>query len=101
MVNKNKYFSLEGLAFQTGGTYEETAMNISIALRIIKQFIVSGGSSSDVRDALDFVESECSKTKPIIKELNIYLFSDDLLDGELNCRMCKRLYNDLVRRVRF
>lgn len=101
MVNKNKYFSLEGLAFQTGGTYEETDMNISIALRIIKEFIVSGGSSSDVRDALDFIESECSKTKPIIKELSIYLFSDDLLDSEYNCRLCKLLYNNLVKRVRF
>lgn len=101
MANKNKYFSLEGLAFQTGGTYKETAMNISIVLRIIKEFIVSGGASSDVRDALDFIESECPKTRLIIKELSIYLFSDDLLDSELNNRMCKRLYNDLVRRVRF
>lgn len=101
MVNKNKYFNLEGLAFQTGGTYEETAMNISIVLSIIREFIVAGGASSDVRDALDFIESECPKTKPIIKELSIYLFSDDLLDSESNSRMCKRLYNDLVRRIRF
>ena len=101
MQNKNVYFSLEGLAFQTRGTLEETQINLKVALKIIKEFIVMGGSASDVRDALNFIEKECAKTKPIIKELSLYLFSDDLLDSELNTILCKRLYNDLVRRVRF
>lgn len=101
MQNKNVYFSLEGLAFQTRGTLEETQINLKIALNIVKSFIVMGGSASDVRDALSFIEKECVKTKPIIKELSLYMFSDDLLDSELNTILCKRLYNALVRRVRF
>lgn len=99
MENKNKYFSLEGLFFQTGCTEEETCMNIRIALRIVKDFIVSGGSASDTRDALEFIQAETSKTAPIIKELSLYLFCDDLLDSDQNKIVCKRLFNQLVKRA--
>ena len=56
-MTDSPYIKLHGLAFQTGGSANETNLNRDASMRVLKRYVLGKGSSQDVEVALRFLEN--------------------------------------------
>lgn len=96
---RNIWFNTEGYAFKTPGDDCENRMNTKIALDVIRIYITHGGHQSEVEEAINWIEREYLKAKPITTELRQYIFHEDMFGYREWEVTCSRIYNRLVKRL--
>ncbi len=92
------YFTKQGMAFAAVGDDDEYHLNNKAAVQIIRDYITTGGSQTEVEAALQFLEKEFPRSKTFAKELRNVMFTDDLFGYEHRDRLCAYWFNKLITR---